>query len=350
MVDLYSLSLDEMRRLVTSLGQPGYRADQIWHGLYSSLVCDTHQITVLPKFFRDELAQCATSLETRVVTRVASRSGDTLKTLLQMADGELVELVVMFYSDRVSACLSTQVGCGLGCSFCATGQSGLVRNLGAGEMVRQVVEAARLARARGRRLSNLVFMGMGEPMQNWDNLWKAIGIISHSKGLAIGARHITVSTVGIPSRIRNMARVPFQVGLAVSLHAPNDALRRAIVPVAAKHSLRDVLDACRDYVALTHRRVTFEYVMLRGYNDAVSHARELAELLRGMLCHVNLIPMNPVVGSPYAPSHPSAVLRFRDVLTSEGIPCTVRLEMGRDIDAACGQLRARRLEYARPAL
>ncbi len=261
----------------------------------------------------------------------------------------MVELVVMFYNDRVTACLSTQVGCGLGCAFCATGQSGLVRNLTAGEIVRQAVEAARIARSAGARLSNVVFMGMGEPFQNWDNLWKAVRIINHADGLAIGARHITVSTVGIPHRIRDMARVPLQVGLAVSLHAPNDALRKAIMPVASKYPLQEVLDACRDYISATHRRVTFEYLMLRGFNDAPVHACQLADILDGMLCHVNLMPMNPVQGSLFEPSDPRSVARFKEMLLDRGIPCTVRVEMGQDIDAACGQLRAQRLADARVA-
>jgi 23S rRNA (adenine2503-C2)-methyltransferase len=350
MVELYSLSPHEMQALVTSMGQPRFRADQIWRGLYRGLASEWNQLTSLPTGFREKLARTSAPLANRVVTRLTSRSGDTVKVLLEIDGGELVEVVVMFYPQRVSACISTQVGCGLGCAFCATGQTGFVRNLTSGEIVRQVVEAARIARTSGRRLSNLVFMGMGEPMQNWDNLWKAISTINHPAGLAIGARHITVSTVGIPSRIRDMARVPLQVGLAVSLHAPNDALRRVIMPIAAKHPLSELLDACREYTAATRRRITFEYVMLRGFNDSPAHARELAELLRGMLCQVNLIPMNPVAGSPFQPSDRAVIQRFRDTLAAEGISCTVRAEMGQDIDAACGQLRARSLAHARATL
>ncbi len=342
MIDLFSLSLQDMEKVVAELGQPRYRAVQVWDGLYRGLVADLREITTLPSDFREQLAGLAAPLTNKVAASAISVSGDTRKLVLELEDGETVELVVMVYADRVSACISTQVGCGLGCAFCATGISGLVRNLHCGEIVRQAVEAARVARDMGRRLNNLVFMGMGEPLQNWSNLWKAIFILNHPRGLSIGARHITVSTVGIPYRIREMADVPLQVGLAVSLHAPNDRLRRQIMPVATKYSIQEILDACRHYVQLTKRRVTFEYVLLRSFNDAPAHARELAGLLKGLLCHVNLIPVNPVEGAPFSPPPQEVTEEFREILAAHGIPCTVRAPMGLDIDAACGQLRARR--------
>jgi 23S rRNA (adenine2503-C2)-methyltransferase len=238
-------------------------------------------------------------------------------------------------------CVSCQIGCAIGCSFCATGLSGLIRNLSAGEMVSQVVHAARLARERERRISNIVVMGMGEPFHNYDAVMRFVAIVNDRQGLGIGARHITLSTAGVVPFIDRLAEEPYQVKLAVSLHAPNDALRSQLVPINRRWPIDELLAACRRYVARTGRRVTFEYVLIEDVNDDERTAAELARRLRGLLCHVNLIPYNPTPAAPlFRRPGPERIERFRAVLERYGIPATVRYSRGVEIAAACGQLRA----------
>ena len=243
--------------------------------------------------------------------------------------------------------MSSQVGCGVGCPFCATGRSGLLRNLSAGEIVGQILFFAREVRERegaDARLTNVVFMGQGEPLANFRPVWKAIETLSSPEAFGLGARHLTISTSGLVPRTRALAEKPLQVGLAISLHAPDDALRDRLVPVNRKYPIGELMDACRYYVDKTNRRVSFEYVMIDGVNDSVEQAETLASLLHGFLGHVNLIPMNPVAESPFQPTPWKRVLAFEATLRRRGIPCTVRVERGDPIDAACGQLRARLLE------
>jgi 23S rRNA (adenine2503-C2)-methyltransferase len=267
----------------------------------------------------------------------------------------------MLYEERRTVCISTQAGCAMGCVFCATGQAGLARNLTAGEIVAQVLAAARwLAQDEKRKtkneapqspirnpqsairnLTNVVVMGMGEPLANYERTWQALRTLTAPDGFGLGARHITISTVGLPQGIRRMAAEPLQINLAVSLHAPNDALRTRLVPINHRYPIAEVMAAVRDYVAQTHRRVTFEYALMRGINDGPAVARELAALLRGLLCHVNLIPLNPVAESPYQPASPEQAASFQVILEKSGIPATLRLRRGLDIDAGCGQLRRR---------
>jgi 23S rRNA (adenine2503-C2)-methyltransferase len=275
------------------------------------------------------------------VRQRVSDDRETIKLLFRTRDDHFVETVVMFYPDRTTVCVSCQIGCAIGCSFCATGLSGLIRNLSAGEMVSQVVHAARLARERERRISNIVVMGMGEPFHNYDAVMRFVAIVNDRQGLGIGARHITLSTAGVVPFIDRLAEEPYQVKLAVSLHAPNDALRSQLVPINRRWPIDELLAACRRYVARTGRRVTFEYVLIEDVNDDERTAAELARRLRGLLCHVNLIPYNPTPAAPlFRRPGPERIERFRAVLERYGIPATVRYSRGVEIAAACGQLRA----------
>jgi 23S rRNA (adenine2503-C2)-methyltransferase len=366
-VSLLDLSKEQLGELLSTWGEPRYRSIQLWEWLYRRLAANPAQMTNLPLPLRQRLVE-----ETRVnpletLYEQRSRDGQTVKWLFRLPDDVTVETVLMLYDGegapdendakvppkkRRTVCISTQAGCAMGCVFCATGQTGLSRNLSAGEIVAQVLAAARWLRREdlsgleipdrsGERLTNVVVMGMGEPLANYDRTWQALRTITDGDGFNLGARHITVSTVGLMPGIRRMMEEPLQVNLAVSLHAPNDALREKLVPINGRYPIRDVMAAVRDYIERTHRRVTFEYALMNGINDSPSLAHDLAALLRGLLCHVNLIPLNPVAESPYQPSTPERAAAFQTVLEARGIPTTLRLRRGIDIDAGCGQLRRR---------
>lgn len=338
---LHDFTLAELEAWVVERGYPRYRARQLYHWAYQQLALDYDVMSVLPKTMRQELAASLPVTDLSLVRTRSADGGDTLKFLFRTADDHFVETVLMFYPDRTTVCVSCQIGCAVGCSFCATGLSGLIRNLRAGEMVSQVVYAARVARQRGRRLSNIVVMGMGEPFQNYDAVMRFVAIVNDRAGLGIGARHITLSTAGVVPFIDRLADEPYQVKLAVSLHAPNDALRSQLVPLNRRWPIEELLAACRRYVAKTGRRVTFEYVLIEGINDDERTAAELARKLRGLLCHVNLIPYNPTPAAPlFRRPDPERIERFAAVLDHYGIPATVRYSRGVDIAAACGQLRA----------
>ncbi|MDW7982160.1 MAG: 23S rRNA (adenine(2503)-C(2))-methyltransferase RlmN [Thermomicrobium sp.] len=338
---LHDLTLTELESWVEERGYPRYRARQLFHWAYQQLAVEYEGMTVLPKAMRAELAATLPLTGLVEVRRRVADGGDTVKFLCRTTDDHFVETVLMFYPDRTTVCVSCQIGCAVGCSFCATGLSGLIRNLDAGEMVSQVVAAARVARERGRRLSNVVVMGMGEPFHNYDQVLRFVRIVNDRQGLGLGARHITLSTAGMVPFIDRLAEEPYQVKLAVSLHAPNDALRSQLVPLNRRWPIAELLAACRRYVVKTGRRVTFEYVLIDGVNDDEKTAAELGRLLRGLLCHVNLIPYNPTPAAPLL-RRPSAerIERFRRVLEHYGIPATVRYSRGVEIAAACGQLRA----------
>jgi 23S rRNA (adenine2503-C2)-methyltransferase len=265
---------------------------------------------------------------------------EATKTLLATHDGRLVESVLMRYPDRTTICLSSQLGCAVGCVFCQTGLSGFDRNLSLGEMLGQVLFLARQARDEDRPMTNIVLMGMGEPLINYATVMQFIGRMTDPAAFGLGARHITVSTAGIAPRIRQLAAEPYQVNLAVSLHAADDELRSRLVPLNRRYPLAELMAACRDYLAATNRRISFEYTLIRGVNDSPAQARQLAGLLRGMLCHVNLIPLNPIDADLHEPE-PAAVTAFAEELRRRHIPTTVRYSRGRSVAAACGQLRAR---------
>ena len=361
LTSLIELTRDELTQLLASWGQPRYRADQVWAWLYKKLAADPAGMTDLPKDLRARLAS-----ETRVnpleqVYQQRSSDRQTIKWLFRLPDGLTIETVLMLYDERSTVCISTQAGCAMGCVFCATGQAGLARNLTAGEITAQVLAAARwletddgrrmtddeIPQVVGRqssvvhRLTNIVVMGMGEPLANYDRTWGALRRITDPDAFGLGARHITLSTVGLPQGIRKMTDEPLQINLAVSLHAPNDDLRTQLVPVNHRYPLAEVLAAVKEYIAGTHRRVTFEYALMAGINDTPALARQLAGLLKGVLCHVNLIPLNPIAESPYQPSTPENAAAFQKILEVNRIPATVRMRRGIDIDAGCGQLRRR---------
>ncbi|MCE9582347.1 MAG: 23S rRNA (adenine(2503)-C(2))-methyltransferase RlmN [Planctomycetes bacterium] len=281
------------------------------------------------------------------VTQRTSADGSTDKVLFRLPDGELIETVMMRYEEdehrhrRRTVCVSTQAGCAMGCTFCATGQQGFRRHLSAGEIVAQVVWMARIARREDAEVTNVVYMGMGEPFANYDRTMKSIAILNDGRGLHIGSRHITVSTVGLVPEIIRFARKPLATHLAVSLHAPDDATRAAILPINRRYPLAELLDACRSYIEETGRRVFFEYVLMAGSNDSPGQAHALGTLLGGMNCHVNLIPVNPTDDGPYGRPSEAQSAGFQVILREHGVPSTVRTEKGIDIAAGCGQLRAR---------
>lgn len=336
------LSYDELASWLKQLGQPAFRAGQIFSWLYSSLVARWDAMTNLPADLRERLPQVALVNSLTVLEQISSADGLTTKDLLALRDGETIESVLMRYEGRQSVCLSSQVGCAVGCPFCATGQSGFKRNLTCGEIVDQVLHFARQLHTERSTVTNVVFMGMGEPLANYDAVWKAIRILNDARGFRLGARRFTVSTVGIVPGIRRMMEEGLEVGLAVSLHAPNDQLRSQLVPINKTYPLTELIPACREYTEQTRRRITFEYALIQGLNDSPQLARELAQLLRGMLCHVNLIPVNPTTGDRYRPTSRDTVMAFREELNQRGIANTVRLGRGVDIQAGCGQLRSRR--------
>ncbi len=339
--DLLHFDLDGLRALIESLGQPAYRAKQIWRQLYQRGQLDASQMSDLPAELRRQLAEAAPVPAEPLETQ-RSEDGSTSKALIPLGDGELIETVLIRSAPRDTVCLSSQAGCAMGCVFCATGLQGLRRQLTAGEIMRQAVLAREWSREEGRELTHVVFMGMGEPLANYANVSEAIARLTDPDGFALSPRRITVSTVGVPPGIRRLAADHPRVNLAVSLHAPDPQLRRELVPVPGA-SIDDILSAVREHNRLTGGRVTFEYVLLRGVNDSRGHARRLAERIAGLRAHVNLIPLNPSPGVVGERPSRRATLSFQEALQDRGVPATVRVEQGRDIAAACGQLRGDRV-------
>jgi 23S rRNA (adenine2503-C2)-methyltransferase len=333
MVGPYDLDRTELAALLDD--QASYRVDQVWHGLYAQGRRPT-EMTNLPRVLRNRLdAALRPALE--VVTEAVSEGGQTIKWLWALSDGVRVETVLMHYADRATVCVSSQAGCAMGCSFCATGQAGFARQLSSGEIVEQVVAARRAALPS--RLSNVVFMGMGEPLANYDRVWAAVVRLHEDLGLS--ARHLTISTVGVVPGIRRLAREDLPVNLAVSLHAANDRLRDTLVPLNRRYPLPLLMEACRQYLTAKGRRLSFEWALIDGINDRVVDAGELAELARHLGAHVNVIPLNPTPGYPLRGTAPEGVRHFRDLLVQLGVNATVRRNRGTDIEAACGQLAAR---------
>ncbi|MBA3653850.1 MAG: 23S rRNA (adenine(2503)-C(2))-methyltransferase RlmN [Actinobacteria bacterium] len=317
-------------------GEPRFRIEQVWHGLYRELALP-EEMTTLPRPLRERLAT-AMPLALALDTESVGDGGATVKWLWSLADGNAVETVLMHYPRRSTVCVSTQAGCAMGCGFCATGQAGFERNLTTGEIVEQVFRAGRAAKASGRRLGNVVFMGMGEPMANYDRMWAAVERLHDDLGLS--ARHLTVSTVGIIPGINRLAAEQLPVNLAVSLHAANDDLRNDLVPINRRYPLGDLVDACARYLAAKGRRLSFEWALIDAVNDRPSDAAELAALAKPLAAHVNLIPLNPTPGYPTRGTAAAGVRDFRRWLIDRGVNATVRQNRGTAIDAACGQLRA----------
>jgi 23S rRNA (adenine2503-C2)-methyltransferase len=337
--DLYDLTLEDLTALLVGWGEPPFRARQVWNWLYRQLAADPAEMTSLPLELRERLGEETRigPLETLTIQR--SVDGETEKRLFQLHDGETIETVLMEYESRNTLCISTQVGCGMGCVFCATGQMGFRRNLTAGEIVAQVIYFERELRARDDRLTNVVFMGMGEPLHNYDATVAAVRRLSDPLGFDFGVRRITISTVGLVPQIRRLAHEGLQVRLAISLHAATDEERQRLLPVARRWSLQELIDAVQEYVDQTGRRVTFEWALIQGQNDTPQQAHALGSLLSGLLSHVNLIPLNPTAGYAGRRSASERIARFQAILDGYGVPNTVRLRRGIDIQAGCGQLR-----------
>ncbi|HEX3150250.1 MAG TPA: 23S rRNA (adenine(2503)-C(2))-methyltransferase RlmN [Gemmataceae bacterium] len=330
--------LEALRAWFAERNQPALRIKQVRRWILAARAESFEQMSDVSRELRTELAQHFAPLGTRI-ERHLQAADDTHKLVVRLADDRMIECVLIQEPPRRTACISTQVGCGMGCVFCASGLNGVVRNLTTGEILEQLVRLRNLTPGPDGRLSNVVVMGMGEPLANLDNLLEALEIAGRKEGLGIGARHITISTVGLPVKIRQLAEVGKQYHLAVSLHAPNDRLRTRIVPTNDKTGIPDILAAADDFFAKTGRQVTYEYVLLGGLNDSTREARELATLLQGRKAHVNLIPFNDVEGLPYTRPTPEALTAFIDTLKRAGISVKVRKRKGSEIDAACGQLR-----------
>jgi 23S rRNA (adenine2503-C2)-methyltransferase len=337
-INLYTLSKPELTDLIIAWGFPKFRAGQVWDWLYTSFITDITLMTNLPAPLRERLIAEATIGTLTLTAEQSSRDGTT-KRLYHLPDGQLIESVLMPYDDdRRTACISTQAGCAMGCVFCATGQMGFARHLRADEIFEQAARFASLLHAEGERLSNVVLMGMGEPFHNYDESLKAVHRLMDDLG--IGARHITISTVGLVPQIRRFADEGLQVRLAISLHAATNAERGALLPINKKWDLPELMRACRYYIQKTGKRVTFEWALIKGKTDTAEQAHALGQLLQGMYCHVNAIPLNPTTGYNGDPSTPNNAQEFTDILESYGVSVTIRVRRGIDIDAGCGQLKS----------
>jgi 23S rRNA (adenine2503-C2)-methyltransferase len=342
LASLLDLRFVELQAQMGVWREPKFRAKQIWEWVYAHYAADFCEMTNLPQSLRERLSGLYRLSPLTPVDEWFSSDRLTHKTLFRLSDGETIESVLMTYERRNTVCVSSQVGCPIGCTFCATGQCGFSRHLCSGEIIAQPLYFARHLRAQGRSVSNIVVMGMGEPLLNYDAVWQAVETWNDRQGFDLGARRITLSTAGYVPGIERLAQESLQVGLAVSLHAADDGLRDQLVPLNQTYPLAELMGACREYVRLTHRRVTIEYALIDQVNDSVAQAHRLAELLRGLLCHVNLIPLNPTADGQYRPSTQPGVHTFARTLQEHQIPTTVRLGRGVDIEAGCGQLRSKR--------
>ena len=340
---IFDLERQDVIDRIKGWGEPSYRAKQVWDGLYKQYWSHPSQFTNLPLHFHQTLEKEFIFQSLVPDTILDSKDGETTKTLFTTRDGLGIEAVLMRYAKRNTICISTQAGCAMGCTFCATGQMGFVRNLSHGEIISQTVHAARVMRRSGKRLSNIVFMGMGEPMHNYENVISAVNTIIDPKLLSIAARKVTISTIGIIEGINKLAEEKIQVGLAVSLHGTNDEERRDLIKAASKWNLSDLIRSCKNYFKKTGRRVTFEWALIEGVNDSEAAAKNLVRLLKGLPCHLNVIPLNPTDNYDGKPSSKERIKVFVNLLNSAGIITTVRMRRGIDIAAGCGQLKAKSL-------
>jgi 23S rRNA (adenine2503-C2)-methyltransferase len=357
-VNILDLSYSELKEFVASLKLPPYRAEQLLNWIYKKLASTFEEMSDLPQPFRRKLGDEATLATVVPLEEKVSADGLTRKILFQLDDGKTIESTLMLYEggrlsrERRTVCVSTQVGCAAGCIFCATGQQGFERNLRTGEIMGQVLYFMRLVRRQSieteteisrRPVTNVVFMGMGEPLANYANVWRAVVIMNSKMGLNLGARQLTLSTAGLVPQIERLATETLHVELAVSLHAPTDQMRNRLMPVNLKYPLAQLIPACRDYFQKTGRRPTFEYALFAGVNDSLANARELAALVKGLNCSVNLIVGNPTSCQEYRSSTLKQARAFQEQLTALGIANTIRVSRGTDIEAGCGQLKSRRL-------
>ena len=340
MKNIKNYKLKELEEELINLNEKKFRAKQIYKWLYIDKVKDFDEMTDLSLDLREKLKKEYTICNYKIIKKQESRDG-TVKYLFDVLDGNAIETVVMQYHHGRTICVSSQIGCKMGCKFCASTGIPFVRNLEAGEIVEQIIGAEQ---DLNERISNVVFMGIGEPFDNYENVVKAIKIINDQKGINIGARHISVSTSGIVPRIYDLAKENIQCTLSISLHATTDEKRSSMMPINKKYNIEELIKACKDYIKITGRRVSFEYALAKDNNDNIEDARKLVELLKGMLCHVNLIPINKIENGNFLKSSNENIIKFRNFLNEHGIVATIRRELGTDIDAACGQLRRKNLK------
>ena len=348
MQSLLDISLEHLTQRLETWGEPQFRAQQIWQAIYHDLATSPDEITTLPKVLREKLKAEFTLGSLSPAAEARSSDGQTRKRLFRLPDGKSIEAVLMGYEKRRTTCISTQAGCAMGCVFCATGQMGFRRHLRAGEIVEQVLWFARELKANGDRLTNIVVMGMGEPFHNYEATMAAVDRLNDPAGFNFGARRITLSTVGLAPMIERFAEERRQVNLAVSLHAATDDLRSELLPINKKYPLDVLFEAVRKYYALTKRRVTFEWALIQGKNDTAAQARALADLAVGLPCHVNVIPLNPTRDYAGQATTRERAAAFKAALESCGLPCTIRVRRGIDINAGCGQLAVEEQTVPRP--
>ncbi len=334
--DILSMTFEELSVEFSVLGIQKFRAKQVYEWLHRHLALSYDEMLNLPKALREELTEKFPIISCKTAKKQVSKLDNTVKFLFELHDGDYVESVVMKYKYGYTICVSSQVGCKMGCAFCASTLGGFKRSLSAGEILSQLYAAQK---DLGERISHIVLMGMGEPLDNFDNVMRFLELITDEKGLNISMRNISLSTCGLVPKINELLNKHLQLTLSISLHAPNDEIRSSIMPVNKSYPVDELLKTCRRYAAETSRRISFEYSMLAGFNDTDECARQLASKLKGMLCHVNLIPVNEIEESPYKPSSPERIEKFISVLGKSGINATVRRKLGSDIDASCGQLR-----------
>lgn len=335
MKDLRSMEYGELEAFVLELGEPKFRAKQIFSWLMHG-VDDISEMTNIPKKTKELILEKAYISKLKIREKYISKIDETVKYLFELDDGNCIETVVMKYKHGLSVCISSQVGCRMGCGFCASTIGGLYRNLSAGEILNQVIYAQKDI---GQRISNIVMMGIGEPLDNYDNVIKFLHNVNHPDGLNIGYRHISLSTCGLVDKIRELAKENLPITLSVSLHAPNNEIRDKIMPVNKKYRVEELIKVCKEYINTTNRRISFEYSLIAGVNDSEENAHELAKLLKGMLCHINLIPVNHVEEREFYKGDALSIRKFMEKLISLGMNATVRRELGSDISASCGQLR-----------
>lgn len=338
---IYDLDMAGLEKQMAEWKQPKYRAAQIFQALYVDLAASFEDMTTLPSALRRQLEEAYAVSHLDPKATLDSTDGQTRKILFGLPNGEAIEAVLMRYDKRNTLCISTQAGCAMGCVFCATGQMGFRGNLTSGEIAEQVLFYARMLKAEDQRPTNVVIMGMGEPFHNYDATMAAIDLLNDPNGFNFGARRFTVSTVGLIPAIKRFAGEGRQVNLAISLHATEDDHRTSMLPINRRYPIRELIDACRDYVSRTSRRITFEWALIRDENDSPDQARRLADLLKGLNCHVNVIPLNPTEGYAGQATTRERAEEFKTVLEGRGITCTVRVRRGIDINAGCGQLAMR---------
>ncbi|AJD29984.1 MULTISPECIES: 23S rRNA (adenine(2503)-C(2))-methyltransferase RlmN [Clostridium] len=336
MENILDLTLEELEEWLISKEEKAFRAKQIFNWIYDKLIFDFNNMKNIPEKTKNVLSDNFYIGVPKVVEKLISQDKSTYKFLFEYKDGNIIESVVMKYKHGNSICVSTQVGCRMGCKFCASTLDGVIRNLTSGEILSQIMAAQKEI---GERISNVVLMGSGEPLDNFGNVTKFLDLVTSESTLNIGQRHITLSTCGIVPKMKELADKNYNITLAISLHSPEDLLRKEMMPIANKYSIKELMEACDYYINKTNRRITFEYALVKGKNDSIKEAKKLSSLLRRKLCHVNLIPVNEIKENSYEKSTSKNIESFGNILKENGIETTIRREMGADINAACGQLR-----------